>query len=307
MADQNITTLPEKTAPATGDKFLGIGTAEEYLIDYDKLADAVLGKLTSKTYALDQGTKSLVAALNELNSKTLVSFGESTGAGLHNSLFRGKNLGTSFTSAQSATITAGTFNDLFVGDYWVLNNIRYRIAGFDIFLRTGDVELTKHHVVIVPDEILYQAQMNETDTTVGGYYYSKMKQENLTQALATVSTDFGLTHILTRRALLDNTVISNDPSAWNWYDTQIDLMNEMQVYGGLIWGQATHNGYYIGCDHSRFPLFNIAPNFITVRGKWYWLRTVRSSAGFAGVAYTGYADAGGSSVSYGVRPYFLVA
>ena len=70
MADMPITDLPVKTAPATGDKFLGIGTAEEYIIDYDKLADAVLGKLTSKTYALDQGTKSLVAALNELNSKT---------------------------------------------------------------------------------------------------------------------------------------------------------------------------------------------------------------------------------------------
>lgn len=71
MADQMINQLPVKTAPQTGDKFLVVGAAEEQLIDYDKLADAILTKLASKTFALDQGTKSLVAALNELNSKFL--------------------------------------------------------------------------------------------------------------------------------------------------------------------------------------------------------------------------------------------
>ena len=70
MADQKINALPVKTAPTTGDKMLMIGAAEEYQIDYDQLATAILNKLTSKTYALDQGTKTLIAALNELNSKT---------------------------------------------------------------------------------------------------------------------------------------------------------------------------------------------------------------------------------------------
>ena len=70
MADQKINELPVKTAPTTGDKMLMIGAAEEYQIDYDQLATAILNKLTSKTYTLDQGTKTLVAALNELNSKT---------------------------------------------------------------------------------------------------------------------------------------------------------------------------------------------------------------------------------------------
>ena len=71
MADQNITALPVATSPASSDQLLIVGATEEKLIDYEKLADAILAKLTSKTFALDQGTKSLVAALNELNSKTL--------------------------------------------------------------------------------------------------------------------------------------------------------------------------------------------------------------------------------------------
>lgn len=71
MADQKINELPTKTAPVTGDKCLMSGAAEEYLIDYDELATAILNKLTSKTFTLDQGTKTLIAAINELNSKSI--------------------------------------------------------------------------------------------------------------------------------------------------------------------------------------------------------------------------------------------
>lgn len=73
MADQNITALPVATSPASSDQLLIVGATEEKLIDYEKLADAILAKLTSKTFALDQGTKSLVAALNELNSKPQIN------------------------------------------------------------------------------------------------------------------------------------------------------------------------------------------------------------------------------------------
>lgn len=69
MADQNITALPVTTAPETSDQLLIVGATEEKLIDYEKLADAILTKLTSKTFALNQGTMTLLQALNELNSK----------------------------------------------------------------------------------------------------------------------------------------------------------------------------------------------------------------------------------------------
>ena len=63
---------PAKTIPKDADKFM-LYSAEDSankLIDYDKLADAVLDKLTSKQFALDQGTKTLLSALNELNSNS---------------------------------------------------------------------------------------------------------------------------------------------------------------------------------------------------------------------------------------------
>ena len=75
MADQAINALSTKTAPETSDQLLLVGAVEPQLIDYDKLADAILNKITSKNYALDAGTMTLPAALNALNgnSKTKIS------------------------------------------------------------------------------------------------------------------------------------------------------------------------------------------------------------------------------------------
>ena len=93
---------------------------------------------------------SLVAAINEIFAYTKV-LKESSGAGLHNSLFRGKQIGTSLTAAQSAAIRAGTFDDMWIGDCWVIGGVTYRIADFDYYLRSGDTECKTHHVVVVPD------------------------------------------------------------------------------------------------------------------------------------------------------------
>lgn len=71
MADQAINALSTKTAPETSDQLLLVGAGEPQLIDYDKLADAILNKITSKNYDLDAGTMTLTAALNALNGNSL--------------------------------------------------------------------------------------------------------------------------------------------------------------------------------------------------------------------------------------------
>ena len=71
MADQAINALSTKTAPETSDQLLLVGAGEPQLIDYDKLADAILNKITSKNYALNAGTMTLPAALNALNGNSL--------------------------------------------------------------------------------------------------------------------------------------------------------------------------------------------------------------------------------------------
>lgn len=75
MADMKITEYNSHNAPATGDQFFMIGASEEYRIDYDTLASAILDKLTSKTYSdINNNVISAIAALNSrVNAKALKS------------------------------------------------------------------------------------------------------------------------------------------------------------------------------------------------------------------------------------------
>lgn len=74
MADQAINALSTKTTPETSDQLLLVGAGEPQLIDYDKLADSILNKITSKNYALDAGQMTLLAALNKLNSEKVYAY-----------------------------------------------------------------------------------------------------------------------------------------------------------------------------------------------------------------------------------------
>ena len=233
-------------------------------------------------------------------------------AGFHNSVYRGKNLGTSVSAAQYAQISAGTFDDMFIGDYWVINGVTWRIACFDYWLNTGDTACTTHHVVIVPDSNLASSAMNATNITDGGYIGSDFKTgENSNTGLATaksaINSAFGSAHILSHRELFTNSVSGGIANSWAWYDSTVDLMNETMVYGHeACSGKLTNSlNYNVGIDKGQLPLFKHDHSRITNRAHW-WLRSVVSSAYFAFVYTGGNADNYNASHAYGVRPAFAI-
>lgn len=277
-------------------------------VTFGNLSTAVLNKLTSKTYGLDQGTKSLPAAINELYTNTARN-----NAGGHNSIFRGKNLGTSYTSAMSKAIQSGTFDDLFVGDYLTINGTVYRVAGFNLGKQIGDNTSMGNSMCLVPDSALYNAQMHNTDsgqytegaaanTTTGAYANSDMRTANLAQATQKIVSDFGSSHVMSYRDILPNATADGQASGWAWYDCKVELMSETMVYGTKVWA---NSGYEVGCINSQFPLFALAPEYIH-RRFYYWLRGVGSATLFCLVS--GYGNAGSyyASDSLGVRPFFFV-
>ena len=239
-------------------------------------------------------------------------------AGAHNAIYRGKNLGTSVTAAQYAAISAGTFVDMYIGDYWVINGVNWRIAAFDYYLNCGDTSCTKHHVVIVPDSCLYNAQMHNTssgqyeagaaNTTVGGYVGSDMYTKNLEQAKNTIKAAFS-GHVLKHRVYLVNAVTDGIPSAGAWCDSEVELMNEQMVYGGSIFmpianGSTVFTNYRV--EKSQLPLFAHEPSRICNRATW-WLRDVVSASFFAFVSSYGNASYTDASYSFGVRPAFAIS
>lgn len=229
-------------------------------------------------------------------------------AGAHNAIYRGKNLGTSVTAAQYAAISAGTFEDLYIGDYWVINGVNWRIAAFDYYLNCGDTSCTKHHVVIVPDTCLYNHVMNDTNITTGGYVGSKMYTEGLEQAKTTIKAAFS-GHVLSHRVYLTNAVTDGHPSAGAWCDSEVDLMNEQMVYGGAIFmpianGSTVYTNYRV--EKSQLPLFAHEPSRICNRATW-WLRDVVTASDFPLVGDRGDAYSNPASNSYGVRPAFCIS
>lgn len=227
------------------------------------------------------------------------------GAAAHNCIYRGKNLGTSVTTEQYAAISSGKFTDLYIGDYWVIKGVTYRIAAFDYYYNCGDTNFTKHHVVIVPDTSLYKAQMNTSNVTTGGYTGSAMYKSNLAQAKTTIKAAFGSAHVLTKRELLTNAVNGNTPSGWAWFDSDVELMNEVQVYGSVAWGAHDGNGYNVASGDGQFPLFMFDRTKLHNRED-YWLRDVSSATAFSDVGSGGGASNYNASYSIGVRPAFCI-
>lgn len=227
------------------------------------------------------------------------------GAAAHNCIYRGKNLGTSVTAEQYAAISSGKFTDLYIGDYWVINGVTYRIAAFDYYYNCGDTNFTKHHVVIVPDTSLYKAQMNTSNVTTGGYTGSAMYKSNLAQAKTTIKAAFGSAHVLTKRELLTNAVNGNTPSGWAWFDSDVELMNEVQAYGSVAWGAHDGNGYNVASGDGQFPLFMFDRTKLHNRED-YWLRDVASATNFSAVGSYGNAGDRIASYSVGVRPAFCI-
>ena len=254
---------------------------------------------------LDTTAKTIVGALNELNSNIPIF----SNAGSHNGIFRGKNLGTSVTQGQWTAIQNGTFDDLYIGDYWVIGGVTWRIAAFDYYLNCGDTSFAKHHAVIVPDTSLYSHNMNDTNDTTGGYVGSKMYTEGLGRAKTQIQDAFGASHVLTHRLLLTSATTNGYASGGEWVDSIVDLMCENMVYGTMIaspMNNGTNIPYNYRIEKGQLPLFQMAPQYTFNRSGAYWLRDVVSSASFAYVRSTGLAHDSSASGVTGVRPAFCI-
>ena len=251
-------------------------------------------------------------SINEGAQSILLSAPLSSGAAAHNTIYRGKYLGSAVTDEQYARIQDGTFHDLFIGDYWTIDGINWRIADFDYWYGTGDTECTTHHAVIVPDTELYKAQMNTSNVVTGAYVGSRMYTTNLATAKTTINNAFGSAHILSKRLHLQNAATNGYSSGGTWYDSTVDLMNEINVYGSKIYGDVINGTNWPNLyttDNSQFALFRhdhsriIGRDANNNRSAW-WLRDVANTTSFARVNSYGLAGHNTASTSLGVRPAF---
>ena len=229
--------------------------------------------------------------------------------------YRGKYLGTSFTAEQSAHVKDWSFEDLYVGDCWTINGVKWRIADICYYINCGDQNdgCQTPHLVIVPDTALYNQRMNTSNVTTGAYIGSEMYKSGLNAAKTTIANAFS-GHLLTIRHLFSNSVNGNVATGFEWVDATVWLMNEVAVYGTYC-----HTTWYnsdsgtnkwpsdkYSTDNTQYAMFAQNPRLIHTR-QTYWLRNVVDSTYFADVYGNGSSGTDYASYALGVRPAFCIS
>lgn len=213
---------------------------------------------------------------------------------MHRNIFRGKHLGESITEEQLEVIRDGSFADLYVGDYWEINGVKYRIADINYWKNVGYPEsekVQKPHILIVPDTILGSGQMNTGNSTSGGYRSSAMKSTKLNQIADALPDTF-------KDMLISHRIFSDG----SWIATSVDLMNEVMVHGTYV---CTDNNNRQTSDTQQLSLFRLCPALKSI-GQNYWLRNVAGSQTYTLISQYGDASSDMATSTYGIRPVFAI-
>lgn len=263
-------------------------------------------------------------------------------AGFHNSVFRGVNLkerwGISDDKALadevSRRIADGSFDDLFVGDWWPATittefgteEVINVLAGFDVYLNSiceydpvnDDYNpITRHHAVVVTrKEFKTKHRMHPTTPIpTSGYTACEINTTTLPKYAAALNEALN-GHIIeicdTYSYDIDGTLTSaNQPdllgvtTSWDWstdFRTHLTLLTERELYGAPAYSCGACE---VGFETSQLPLFRLDPS-AKITGYWYWLKDVASSHCFCNCYGYGRADYGNAANAYGVRPRFLI-
>ena len=261
------------------------------------------------------------------------------GAEAHNAMWGGRDITAAFNNGTvSANIANGTFKDIFPGDYITkqitiprvladdgttelfaggTGTVKWVIADCDYWINKGDQGngMTAHHVAIVPQAYIFNARMNATNTTEGGYAGSEMYKKIIPACATGIVNAFGSDHILTFRDGITNRVdtshVSSGLPQWTgtpvwwgeWVSVQCNLMSEKMVYGAPICSAGAMDNTMATRQMSAFRL---SEKLIIYNRWWWWLRDVASSSDFAIVGGLGYAHPGHASAVGGVRPFALL-
>lgn len=259
-------------------------------------------------------------------------------AAAHNAIYRGKDLTEIYTLAQlSEKLAVGDFSDLFIGDYIsypfsytnetpaleAYKTVNFRFAHFNYWLHKGYKEsgstygeMTANHIVLVPDEPLFSAYMNSSNTAENGLkgtWLWGMLQNSIYEAL-NASTCLN-EHILPHSNILSNAINAQVPaggsttwfgaaSAWKWYDEKVMFINEVMAFGTRLFSSS---GYDVGAGDTQLALFHLEPSWLNsknARSSW-WLGAIASGQAFCNVNGQGRSHNTYASNPLGVRPAVL--
>lgn len=257
----------------------------EYIDYFDYLDDAQTDILADVGEVQDSIQNDILPFINLINS-----------VGGRKYTFRGNYIGDTFSSAQKNAILNGTFTDLYLGDYWTINGINYRIVDFNYWTPLFNRSLGDYtnHVVVVPDNILTTQRMDEYSEVPLPYYNSTMR------AYLANTVNITLTQAFKNYNRLYYENLRSTLSDYNEVTARTEIMSESMLFGQGIMRAFKEPSY----SNNQFALFRVMPKFIKSNAA-YWLRDLGTDCSL-GINEDGLISKYTALEILGVRPCFPV-
>ena len=229
----------------------------------------------------------------------------------HRQIVRGKDLGSSLTSAQKTAISNGTFRDLWIGDYWSINSKVYRIV--DINYWYGFEGNTTNHIVVMPDAPMYQAVMDPRNSTEMGFKNTQLFSSGLTAATNTVQTDFGAGNILSRKIDVSASCSASYGDSWapasrEVITTKLELPSVTMLVGTRNMLRAAANPWWEvhAAGEIQLALFREMGPWAFGSSAEYWTRDPMTYYSWCVMGTHRRIAADDARTTHGVRPVFAV-
>ena len=218
--------------------------------------------------------------------------------------FRGKSLGTSFTVDQKAKVADGSFTGLWVGDYWTINGVVWRIVDINYWYGIGDTPFNTNHLVIMPDSVLYTAKMYDYNSSNKGYAGSLMYSTGLTDAKNQANAAFP-SAIKTHRMKYVSACYDGFPEDAAFYDATLEIPSESMIFGQNYYSaQGPFDPGRTTTSYGTRPLalFDVAGH---VGQTNFWLRDSSTKYTYC-LSYNNVSHLADASELHGVRPVFAI-
>ena len=232
---------------------------------------------------------------------------------MHKTIWRGKNLGSRYTTAQQVAVANGTLTDIWLGDYWMADGIKWTIVDFEAANQTMQ-DLPATYLTIMPDQSLGQSEMLTSDAKVAmqdTHIYKHLDGWQLYKFEAI----FGASHILEHPVSFEGawdkgtweTMRLNGPTSYQRINKKIALPTEIDWFGSRIVTATVPEQWSMQTTSTRqFAAFRMGWTPKLPANVGIWLHGQASGNYYVCVQKNEGAIMSVYSVQHGVCPYVFV-
>lgn len=232
---------------------------------------------------------------------------------MHKCIYRGKKIGTTLSSAQASEIAAGTYHDIWIGDYWLSANVKWTVVDFDYYNALG---VSQPHIIVMPmSQIGTEAIDSSKSGTIQGFADCSLLGKLGTSYKNAFASVFGSTHLIDHVEVISSgwwqgTPTNGKPIGYSTNSTTVNesvmLPSEIQFFGTKINSTIYPGGSGNYTDgYRQFKMFNMG--IYPPRDTGMWFRDQTWSRSFAAYIPThSRIDDRDVSAGTGVMPYATV-